>query len=533
MEDDKDEEIKEVVELLKEIKENNDHIKENKIDTDIINKINKEDEKKYFKLNYTELYIVDKESIEKLLDELNYDELENLIDKNDDDDNEELNDKLEELLKDKDFSDLKDEIKDNIKVYNTETEIDDIINNNEKVTFVSESVLKKLEIPYKLYKEKEVFVARKKLFFIVYFPKHKFSIFINSSSTSNLNTSVSNIKVNNNQIQKEVNVFIPNPINNINNNINNNIVNNMNNINQNKIFNNNNNINNANNLIIPNIAMNNNINENNKNNINENGINENINNINLQINNQFNNNNNNIQINNNQNQFNNNNSQNHIQINMNNINVKFSETVNLINKAENAKLQLDKNINIVTKHILFLNYINNNLPSMNMLNLEDISQIQNINYSNKSNIILINSETFQTIGNNLLYDECSLYLNLDMNNNRQKYNELIQKIDQNNYNINPSQIRLIKSFDDFNLNPNTQFMFVNEEFCANIGLDKQQFINSYLFLFKANNQLFLFFSDKNKVMKVDKMNNYYKLNNYIGDMIDTPKDIVDNLINLY
>ena len=101
MEDNKDEEIKEVVELLKEIKENNDHIKENKIDTDIINKINKEDEKKYFKLNYTELYIVDKESIEKLLDELNYDELENLIDKNDDDDNEELNGKLEELLKDK------------------------------------------------------------------------------------------------------------------------------------------------------------------------------------------------------------------------------------------------------------------------------------------------------------------------------------------------------------------------------------------------------------------------------------------------
>ena len=56
MEDDKDEEIKEIVELLKAIKKNNDHLKEKKIDIDIINKINNEDEKKnYFKLNYTEL----------------------------------------------------------------------------------------------------------------------------------------------------------------------------------------------------------------------------------------------------------------------------------------------------------------------------------------------------------------------------------------------------------------------------------------------------------------------------------------------
>ena len=533
MEDKEDEEIKEIVELLKEINKNNAQIKKNKIDPDIINKINDDEKIKYFKLNYTELYIVDKESIEKLLEELNYDELENLIEQND---GEELNEKLEKLFKDKNFSDLKDEIKNTIKIYNAEKEIDEIIKNQKKITFINEIILKSLEIPYKLYKEKEVFVGCRKYSTIIYFPKDKFSIFINSSSTPNLNTSISNIKVNNNQIQKEVSVFIPktNQIKNINNNL----ANNMNIVDQNKLLNNNNNINNANNMIMTNIVMNNNLNDNNKNQINENRIDENINNINLQINNQFNNNNNNnnnnnIQINNNPNQFNNNNSQNNIQINMNNINVKFSETVNIINKAKNAKLKLDKNINIVTNHILFLNYINNNLPSMNMLNLDDISQIQNINYNNKLNIILLNSETFGIIGNNILYDECSLYLNLDMNNKQEKYNELLQKIGQNNYIINPSQIQLIKSFSDFNLNPNAQFMIVNEEFCANVGLDKQQFINSYLFLFKANNELFLFFNDVNKIMKVDKMNNYYKLNKNIGDMIDTPKDIVDNLINLY
>ena len=56
MEDDeKDKNIEEILELVKEIKKNNDELEKNRLDSEIINKINEKSEnekKNYLKLNF-------------------------------------------------------------------------------------------------------------------------------------------------------------------------------------------------------------------------------------------------------------------------------------------------------------------------------------------------------------------------------------------------------------------------------------------------------------------------------------------------
>ena len=513
--EDYSENIEEIFKLIKDIKINNDEIKEKKLDSDIINKINEkkrsENKKKnYFIIKHSPFYIVDKEPIEELMEELNYNEIEKDMDEIND---KQLKKKLEEKFKNKDITDLKNNIKEKINIYYTEEEIYDIINNEKQVVFINENILKNLEIPYKKYKEKEVFISSKDSINFIYNPKYNFTLMINPLS-------INKQKAINNKSEKENN--ISNHVNNINNHINNHL--DESNSDNNHIEEEDKSENNNKNL-------NNNI----QNDINQINFQKNENNI---YNNNIHNNNNNIQINNNANEFNNkivnqNNPQNNIQINMNNMNINNSETFNAIKNAQNARAILDKNLNIIYDHFLFLNRINNGLPSLNISNLNDISQIHNINFSNKINIILMNSETFDAVGKNILYDECILYLNLGMDDKEQKYNELLQKINGNNNMINTNQIKLIKSYDEYNTNPDAEYMFVNEDFCVNIGMDKQQFINSNLFLFKTNNELFLFFSDKNQLTKVYGMNKYYKISKLMGDMVETEQDIVNNLINLY
>jgi hypothetical protein len=426
MEDSQDEKYKNIIDLLKEIKKNKEECKKNKLDSEIINKINEKSEnekKNYRKLNFRKLFIVDKGSINKLIEELKYEELEDLLDDEDnDDDNDESNDikledKIKKLFKGKDVSKLKEKISEDLKIYNTEKEMDDIIKNEIEVILINESLLKILDIKYSLYREREVLVTSfNQIFNLIYFPKENFSLLINPTLNSSLKaTNIKSEKEKDSVEPNQINKVKNNNINNIHGNINNNLLNNIQ-IQQNNI---------------PNISFNN---------IQTNQINipknENINDINIPLNNQFNNINNinndtnNIQINNNinQNQINNqeniinsNNSQNNIQINMNNINVNYSDTVNLINQAKNNKLILDRNIQIVTNHIVFLNYIYNNLPSLNISDLSDITQIKNINYNSKAHIILMTSETFEKIGKDILYDECQLYLNININDKQKKY----------------------------------------------------------------------------------------------------------------
>ena len=199
MEDSQDEKYKNIIDLLKEIKKNKDACKKNKLDSEIINKINEKSEnekKNYRKLNFRKLFIVDKGSINKLIEELKYEELEDLLDDedngDDNDDNDESNDikledKIKKLFKDKDVSKLKEEISEDLKIYNTEKEMDDIIKNEIEVILINESLLKILDIKYSLYKGKEVLVTTfNQKFNLIYFPKENFSLLINPTLNSSL-----------------------------------------------------------------------------------------------------------------------------------------------------------------------------------------------------------------------------------------------------------------------------------------------------------------------------------------------------------
>ena len=140
--EDNSENIESIFELIKDIKKNNEEIKEKNLDSDIINKINEktcgENEKKnYFIIKHSPFYIVDKEPIEELLEELNYNELENELDEIND---EEFKKKLEKKFKNKDFTELKNKIQENINIYNTEEEINDIIINEKKVILINENI---------------------------------------------------------------------------------------------------------------------------------------------------------------------------------------------------------------------------------------------------------------------------------------------------------------------------------------------------------------------------------------------------------
>ena len=104
--EDNSENIESIFELIKDIKKNNEEIKEKNLDSDIINKINEktcgENEKKnYFIIKHSPFYIVDKEPIEELLEELNYNDLESELDEiNDEEFKKKLEANYKELLKD-------------------------------------------------------------------------------------------------------------------------------------------------------------------------------------------------------------------------------------------------------------------------------------------------------------------------------------------------------------------------------------------------------------------------------------------------
>ena len=108
------------------------------------------------------------------------------------------------------------------------------------------------------------------------------------------------------------------------------------------------------------------------------------------------------------------------------------------------------------------------------------------------------------------------------NNKMGEYNKDMKVI--NNYQ---------ECYDIINENNDIQFMFVNEKFCAGIGLNKENIDEPNICVFKANDELFLFFKDKQKIMKVFSINKYYKISINIENLSDVPKNILDDLVTLY
>ena len=81
MESEEDDQINNILEIIKEYKESNEFFQEKQLDNDIFKKVNdnKDNKKKYLKLKYNEIYIINKKPIDDLMNKLNFKEFEDLL----------------------------------------------------------------------------------------------------------------------------------------------------------------------------------------------------------------------------------------------------------------------------------------------------------------------------------------------------------------------------------------------------------------------------------------------------------------------
>ena len=80
-------------------------------------------------------------------------------------------------------------------------------------------------------------------------------------------------------------------------------------------------------------------------------------------------------------------------------------------------------------------------------------------------------------------------------------------------------------------------MFVNQQFCRNININISK--ESNIFLFKIDTELYLFFKDKQQMMKIIKEDNFYRINslntnninNYVKDNNNNINNNANNINN--
>ena len=235
------------------------------------------------------------------------------------------------------------------------------------------------------------------------------------------------------------------------------------------------------------------------------------------------------------------NSNNHNNINNNIINNEDDED----DENDELKHNIDRNIEIVSHHSDFLNSINE-LKSVEVQDLNNITQIKNTLFdSNEDELaidcFLVECEIFNKFEEEIYYDECqliSLITEEEEEDKKEKIEELMNKMKSENkegkYN---NDIKIINDYEDccnlINNNNDIEFTFVNKQFCDDANMDKKLYEKSNLSLFMANDELFLFFKDKQKIMKVFRTNKYFKLNISIENLINVPENIVEDLVSLY
>ena len=213
MEDSND--INDIYELIKDFKKFKKEFKKLNIDSSIINKINSGEinNKYYMKFNFTKIYIIDKKPIVDLLKEIKYKEIIKLLSEEEEDDDEnDIKEKIKGIFKEGVIPKLNNRF-DEINIYNTEKELDEIINEKKEVLLVNSDFFKILDIQYKKYKNKGVLFASNSNNNIIYFPEEKFSILINFSLSPNINTIINeiesnnanNIQINENKVESSIN----------------------------------------------------------------------------------------------------------------------------------------------------------------------------------------------------------------------------------------------------------------------------------------------------------------------------------------
>ena len=498
MEENEEDRINNIFEILKSINNNNKFLEENNIN-DIFNNLNEEDDtkkKNYFILKYTKTYLINRDPIEELRNKLHFDDFENILNKEEEIDEDEMKNTIKKYLE-KDNSFNIDYYLRQIEFYNTEEKINEIINKNTKIYFANEELLENLGMAKAKFKNKEILFGKRKEFIILFSPKENFSILINRAKINNKISIINSIKDNEN-IKNEIKIK------------DNNLEENIKDTNQNNNYTlirvdhelKNDSISNDNKIIseLDNKIDNNIIKENDHQNDN-NKIDDNINNEN--------------EINNNIN------------------NVIFNEH------------KFKEIFNLVVYHQKYINSIDQ-LSSIYIENLNDFNQIKYLlfNQNNQKSIIncyLVNSEIFENLGKILYYEDIENINNIDDQKEKDfKINELIEKIKKEKEKINAlndnNKLEIIDDYDEcYNTiknDNNIQFMFIDDYFyftIVNKKIEKQSNIS----LFKMNDGLFLFFKDKDKIMKVFEMNKYFKVSIDIEKIIDVPKNIVDDLVNLY
>ena len=479
MEENKEEQINNIFDILKSMNDNNKFLDKNNMNN-LFN--DKKEEKKYLKLKFEKIYIINREPIEELMNKLHFNEFENLLNKKEDDyDEDEIKEKIEKYIED-DSSINIDIYLDKIEFYNTQDKIDEIVNQNIKALFVEEKFLLNLGMKKTKLKNKEILFAKRKDFIIFYFIKENFSIMINlaliSDKISNIN-SIKTKKENNeskDEDEDEGNDKSADEIQDI--------------IEKNNF---------TLKLVDKNIKNDNIINEI------DNENNNKINNLNNEVNNNFNNN---------------------------------------ISNEEEFQNELNKNFNLFSYHINYINSINQ-LSSIYINDLNDINQIKNLLfYQNKMQLILncylVKSEVFENLEKKIYYEDLEYLYNIeDQKEKDQKIKELIGKMKKekkdHNDNLN-NKLEIINDYQEcYNIiknNPETQFMFIDDNFYFSVCNNKTE-EQSNISLFKMNEGLFIYFKDKDKIMKVFNMNKYFKLNINIEDIIDVPNNVVDDLVILY
>jgi len=468
--------------FCKEFYRNDKKFKNNKIDG-LFQKIDKNDynnNKNIKKISYEKIYIVDKSPIEDIMNKLNYSEYESLLNEQDNKNNDDkIKNKIIEFMKNNPSLKIKDGLQ-KIKFYSTFDEVKDVFNNNKNIYFLKEEYLKALGIQEKIFKNKFTYFSKVEYVIFLKFNEELDYLMINISDKEKVrNKTDCNTNSNNKKIQ---------------------------------IINDKNEQNNKNSQEVK---------DDQEDEGEKNGQN----------------------IKDDQNDEEDKNSQN-VKDDQNDEEDKNGQNVKDEKNEENdeVKNNINKNINIVSHHLNFLSSINE-LNSIDVKDLNDITQIKKVLFDSRGNDLmidcfLVDCEIFKKFEEEIYYNDCESISLINEESKQEKIEELINRMKLKNKNgIFNNDIKIINGYEEccnlIKSNNDKEFTFVNKKFFDDVNIDKKIYEKSNISLFMANDELFLFFKDKQKIMKVFRTNKYFKLIISIDNLIDVPENIVNNLVSLY
>ena len=169
--------------------------------------------------------------------------------------------------------------------------------------------------------------------------------------------------------------------------------------------------------------------------------------------------------------------------NKNNNNINNEENkANKDDKNEEVKKNINKNINIISHHLNFLNSINE-LKSIDVPDLKDITQIKKTLFnSNEAELVndcfLVDSESFNKFEEEIYYNDCESISLINEEDKEEKIEELINRMKSENKNGKfNNDIKIINDYEEccdlIKNNNDIEFVFINKQFCDDVNMDKK------------------------------------------------------------